>query len=95
LRRATVAAGFVAHYKNTCRRCKSRERRPIQGAPREWSWKFADTEQRTCPTCRVKLWITARVYDQSALEDDRQAIERVDLCAARSAAGATDARPPW
>ena len=117
LRRATVAAGFVAHYEHTCRRCKSRARRRIQGAPREWSWKFADTEQRTCPTCRMKLWITAvprpigfkdlrhshatilrkqrvdlgtvqkelghssseitaRVYDQSALEDDRQAIER-------------------
>ncbi len=115
--RSATIPHALAHYEHTCRRCKARARPRIQGAPREWSWKFADTEQRTCPTCRMKLWITAvprpigfkdlrhshatilrkqrvdlgtvqkelghssseitaRVYDQSALEDDRQAIER-------------------
>ena len=58
LRRATVEAGFVAHYEHTCRRCKSRARRGIEGAPPEWRWNFADGEQRTCPTCRMKLWIS-------------------------------------
>ena len=44
-------------------------------------------------------WVMHRLfgfYDQSALEDDRQADRaRVDLCAARSAAGANRACAPW
>ncbi len=88
----------LAHYEHTCRRCKSRARRRIQGAPREWSWKFADTDLRHSHAAilrkqRVDLGtvqkelghssseITARVYDQSALEDDRQAIERASTFA--------------
>jgi integrase len=117
LRRAMVAAGFVAHYEHTCRRCKSLVRHGVEGAPAVWTWTHADAEQRACPACGMKLWITpvprpmvfknlrtthatilrkahvdlgatqrqlghsdpkitAAVYDQSELEDERAAIER-------------------
>jgi len=49
LRRAMGRAGLVEGYEFVCRRCKARGQAPH-------SWNYADTEERFCPTCKMRLW---------------------------------------
>jgi integrase len=68
LRRACVGAGVVLGFIHTCRRCKARARKGVEGAPETVEWQHQDGEQRVCPTCGMKLWAKAiprplRFYD--------------------------------
>lgn len=67
LRRALAKAGLVLGYEHACRRCKRRVKLAPDSALVA-SWRHADADQRVCPNCGMKLWITAiprpmRFYD--------------------------------
>ena len=49
LRRAMGRAGLVDGYDFVCRRCKARRQEPH-------TWRYADCEERFCPTCEMRLW---------------------------------------
>jgi len=68
LRRACAKAGVVEGYDHTCRRCKARCTRGVEGAPKHFTWRHPDATQRECPHCQMKLWATpiprpVRFYD--------------------------------
>ncbi|MGB8932981.1 MAG: site-specific integrase [Anaeromyxobacteraceae bacterium] len=68
LRAAAASAGIVDGYLHTCRRCRRKVEASAAGAPSTFAWMHEDGEQRRCPTCSMKLWISPvpkriRFYD--------------------------------
>ena len=48
LRHALARAGLVECYEHVCRRCKARGKPHLE--------KHSDSELRSCPVCKMKLW---------------------------------------
>ena len=92
LRRALVAIGDLIGHDHTCRRCKARAKRGESGVPVEFIWRHPDAEQRTCPACGMKLWITpiprpVRFYDLRHTHATLLRKARVDLGTVQKALG--------
>jgi integrase len=68
LRAAAGRAGIVDGYLHTCRRCRRRLKRQEGTFDETATRQHPDSEQRRCPTCDMKLWISPipkkmRFYD--------------------------------
>jgi integrase len=85
----------VVGYDHACRRCKvSAKLKELgeAGTAVEFAWRHSDAEQRRCPACWMKLWITpiprpVRFYDLRHTHATLLRKARVDLGTVQKALG--------
>ncbi len=92
LRRALKRAGLVVGYDHTCRRYKAKAGKAGTADEAGFTWRHQDGEQRSCPTCGMKLWAKPiprplRFYDLRHTHATILRKARVDLGTVQKALG--------